>query len=55
MHGEKIKKVLGSKINHILNENQISFSNLQEIRLRIGKPLIIVSDNIEFVLHKTIE
>ena len=55
MHGEKIKKVLGSKINHILNENQISFSNLQEIRLRIGKPLIIVSDNIEFVLRKTIE
>ena len=55
MHGEKIKKVLGSKINHILNENQISFSNLQEIRLRIGKPLIIVSDNIEFVLQKTIE
>ena len=55
MHGEKIKKVLGSKINRILNENQISFSNLQEIRLRIGKPLIIVSDNIEFVLQKTIE
>ena len=55
MHGEKIKKVLGSKINRILNENQISFSDLQEIRLRIGKPLIIVSDNIEFVLQKTIE
>ena len=55
MHGEKIKKVLGSKINHILNENQISFSDLQEIRLRIGKPFIIVCDNIEWVLHKTIE
>ena len=55
MHGEKIKKVLGSKINRILNENQISFSDLQEIRLRIGKPLIIVCDNIEWVLHKTIE
>ncbi len=55
MHGERIKKVLGSKINHILNENQISFSDLQEIRLRIGKPLIIVSDNIEFVFQKIIE
>lgn len=55
MHGDKIKKVLGSTINNILQENQISFSKLQEIRLRIGKPLIIVSENIEWVLHKTIE
>ncbi len=55
MHGDKIKKVLGSTINSILQENQIPFSKLQEIRLRIGKPLIIVSDNIEFVLHKIIE
>jgi len=55
MHVEKIKKVLGSTINNILQENQIPFSKLQEIRLRIGKPLIIVSDNIEFVLHKIIE
>ena len=52
---EKIKKVLGSTINSILQENHIPFSKLQEIRLRIGKPLIIVSDNIEFVLHKIIE
>ena len=55
MHVEKIKKVLGSTINNILKENHIPFSKLQEIRLRIGKPLIIVSDNIEFVLHKIIE
>lgn len=55
MHVDKIKKVLGSTINNILQENHIPFSKLQEIRLRIGKPLIIVSDNIEFVLHKIIE
>lgn len=55
MHVEKIKKVLGSTINSILQENQIPFSKLQEVRLRIGKPLIIVSDNVEFVLHKIIE
>ena len=55
MHVEKIKKVLGNTINSILQENQIPFAKLQEIRLRIGKPLIIVSDNIEFVLHKIIE
>ena len=55
MHVEKIKKVLGSTINSILQENNIPFSELQEIMLRIGKPLIIVSDNIEFVLHKIIE
>lgn len=55
MHVEKIKKVMGSTVNSILQENNIPFSRLQEIRLRIGKPLIIVSDNIEFVLHKIIE
>lgn len=55
MHIEKIEKVLGNTINSILQENNIPFSKLQEIRLRIGKPLIIVSDNIEFVLHKIIE
>ena len=55
MHVEKIKKVLGNTINSILQENRIPFSKLQEIRLRIGKPLIIVSANIEFVLHKIIE
>ena len=55
MHVEKIKKVLGRAINNILEENEISFSKLQEVRLRIGKPLIVIADNIEFVLHKTIE
>lgn len=55
MHVEKIKKVLGRAINNILDENEISFSKLQEVRLRIGKPLIVIADNIEFVLHKTIE
>jgi len=55
MHIEKIEKILGNTINSILQENHIPFSKLQEIRLRIGKPLIIVSDNTEFVLHKIIE
>lgn len=55
MHVEKIKKVLGRAINNILEENEISFSKLQEVRLRIGKPLIVIADNIEFVLHKTME
>ena len=55
MHVEKIKKVLGRAINNILEENEISFSKLQEVRLRIRKPLIVIADNIEFVLHKTME
>ena len=55
MHVEKIKKVLGRAINNILEENEISFSKLQEVRLRIGKPLIVIADNIEFILHKTME
>lgn len=54
MQADKVTKVLGDKINNHLRENRISFSKLQEIRLRIGKPLIVVCDNEERVLQKII-
>ncbi len=55
MQGDKITKVLGSTIGNILKENKVPFSGLQEIRLRIGKPLIIICNNKEWVSQKTIE
>lgn len=55
MQGKRLTKVLENIINVILREYDISVSKLQEIRLRIGKPLIIVYDNRERVLQKTIE
>lgn len=55
MQGDKITKVLGSTISNILKENRVPLSRLQEIRLRIGKPLIIICNNKEWVSQKTIE
>ena len=55
MQGESVTKVLGNRLNAILSEHHILFAKLQEIRLRIGKPLIVVYDNQECVLHNVIE
>ena len=55
MREGELTRVLGKTIKKILKENEIPFDKLQEIRLRIGKPLIIVCDNIEWVLQKKIE
>lgn len=54
MREQDITRVLGGSVRNILQENHISFYKLQEIRLRIGKPLIIVCNNEEWVLHKII-
>lgn len=55
MRENEVTKILGKSIRNILWENEIPFEKLQEIRLRIGKPLIIISDNMEWVLKKVIE
>lgn len=55
MREQEIVKVLGKNIKSIFIENKIQFKTLQEIRLRIGKPIIIVSNNEEWVLPKVIE
>lgn len=55
MRKNEITKVLGKSIRDVLQKNKIPFEKLQEIRLRVGKPLIIISDNMEMVLHKIVE
>ena len=46
----QITQVLAKSIRRILKDEKTDFNQLQEIRLRIGQPLIIVSNNEEFML-----
>lgn len=54
MQEDKITRVLGNTINNILRQNKVPFDGLQEIRLRIGKPLILICNNKEWVSRKII-
>lgn len=54
MGEEDITNILGKSIRTIFKENQIPHKKIQEIRLRIGKPLIFVCDNHEWVLQKIV-
>ena len=55
MREVEITKVFGKTIRDIFIENKIPFEKLQEIRLRVGKPLMIICDNYEWVLRKIVE
>ena len=55
MRESEITKVLGRNIRNVIVENQITISKLQEIRLRIGKPIVIVYNNKERILRKIVE
>ena len=51
---EQLRRVLPKSIQRALQEQHMSFSKLQEIHLRLGLPLIVVSDNTEYVISKVI-
>lgn len=55
MREQEITRVLCKKIRKVLEENNFSFRKLQEIRLRIGKPLIVIVDNEEWVMRTIVE
>ena len=55
MRENEVTKVLGKGVKSVLEANEIPFDKLQEIRLRIGKPLIVIANNIEWVMSKVIE
>ncbi len=55
MQNEQLTKVLSRSVQEALYAEHISFENLQEIRLRIGKPLIVVADHGEKMLNVTIQ
>lgn len=49
---QQIFRILARGIRTVLEEEHLQFNDLQEIRLRIGKPLMIVYKNTERVLPK---
>lgn len=55
MRENQVLKVLGVEIKRTLVENDIPLDRLQEIRLRIGKPLILVLNNKERVMSKVVD
>lgn len=55
MRENEVLNILGRKIRVVLERNEIPFDKLQEIRLRIGKQLIMIADNAEWVVQEIIE
>ena len=55
MRENEVANILARRIRDILVRRKISFDKLQEIRLRIGKPLIVMADNVEWVMREEIE
>jgi len=55
MRENELVNILGSRIRSILEKRKIPYDKLQEIRLRIGKPIIVIADNVEWVMREVIE
>ena len=55
MRESEVVNILGKRIQSMIERRKISYDKLQEIRLRIGKPIIVISDNIEWVMREGIE
>lgn len=49
---QQIFRILAREIRAVLEEEHLQFNDLQEIRLRIGKPLMIIYKNTEQMLPK---
>lgn len=49
---QQIFRILARGIRTVLEQEKLLFNDLQEIRLRIGKPLMIVYKNTEWILPK---
>lgn len=55
MRENELVNILGRRISGILEKRKIPYDKLQEIRLRIGKPIIVIADNVEWVMREVIE
>lgn len=47
---QQIYQILAGSIRKILERESLDFSRLQEIRLRVGKPLLVICENTERIL-----
>ncbi len=54
MQETQLKKILGRNIYRTIKEQNLSMKNLQEIRIRIGKPLVVMQNNRELVIAKNV-
>lgn len=50
---QELWKVFSVRLRHILQELQLEFDRLQEIRLRVQEPLLVVYDNQEFFVEES--
>ena len=55
MREKELVNILGRRISGILGKRKIPYDKLQEIRLRIGRPIIVIADNVEWVMREVIE
>ena len=55
MRENEVTRVLGKNLRNVIRENEIPVEKIQEIRIRVGKPMIIICDNEEWVLHRIVE
>ena len=55
MRENEVTNILGKRIKDIIKARKISYDKLQEIRLRIGKPIIVIADNVEWVMRERIK
>ncbi len=54
MQEAQLTKILGRNIYRTLKEQKIAFQTLQEIRIRIGKPLVVMQNNHEIIIAKNV-
>ena len=55
MRENEIVNILGKRIRDAIERRKISYDELQEIRLRIGKPIIVIAGNVEWIMREVIE
>ncbi len=55
MRESEVTNILGKRIKDIIERRKISYDKLQEIRLRIGKPIMVIADNVEWIMREAIE
>lgn len=54
MREEEVTKILARSMRILLKEKRIQLNKLQEIRMRIGNPVILVYGNKEYVLEEVV-
>ena len=55
MRENEVVNILGKRVRDAIERRKISYDRLQEIRLRIGKPIIVIAGNVEWVMREVIE